>query len=67
MVDLQAFRELSSNEARIHYLFSQILGRGPDHLELPRTLKFVERENRPLNWQLVAQSLMMSTEFQYLD
>ena len=67
IVSSEAFKNLSSNEARLHHLFATILGRGPDHLELPRTIKFVERDNRPLNWQLVAQGLMMSTEFQYVD
>ena len=67
IVDTEQFRSLSSHEARLHHLFSTILRRSPDHLELPRTLKFVERESRPLSWQLVAQSLMMSNEFQYID
>ncbi|MEM1295810.1 MAG: DUF1549 and DUF1553 domain-containing protein, partial [Verrucomicrobiota bacterium] len=67
VVQSPSFLACSDNEARLRQLFTDILQREPDHLELPRMLKFVERENRPLTWDLVAQGILMSNEFQYID
>lgn len=67
IVQAKAFQTSPDNEAKLRHLFAVILQREPDHLELPRMLNFVERENRPLSWDLVAQGILMSNEFQYLD
>ncbi len=61
------FQACSNDEARVRQLFRAILQREPDDVELPRVLRFAQREDRPLSWPLIAQSLLMSNEFHYLD
>jgi hypothetical protein len=71
------FRESSTDEERVAALFELILQRAPAPQEADRVLKFVElqsrftkpsdKKRRASTWPLVAQSLMMSNEFQYID
>ncbi len=71
------FRECTTDEERVGALFGLILQRMPAPLETERVLKFVELQGRfttpndlkrrASKWPLVAQSLMMSNEFQYID
>ncbi|NQV26627.1 MAG: DUF1553 domain-containing protein [Rhodopirellula sp.] len=71
------FRDRSTDEERVAALFELIFQRAPMPLETERILKFVELQSRfttpsdlkrrASTWPLVAQSLMMSNEFQYID
>ena len=73
------FASCESDPQRIDFLFKSILGRKPASNETARTLKMVElqdrfkkSEQRPTRfidspWPLIAQALMMSNEFQYVD
>lgn len=72
------FGACGSDEQRIDFLFQRILGRSPASNELTRTLKLVEfqsrfkKPSRPGRfilspWPLIAQALIMSNEFQYVD
>lgn len=71
------FRECTTDKERVDALFGLILQRNPAPLETERVLKFVELQGRfttpndlkrrASKWPLVAQSLMMSNEFQYID
>jgi hypothetical protein len=71
------FREGSTDHERVAALFELILQRSPAPQESDRVLKFVElqsrftkpsdQKRRASTWPLVAQSLMMSNEFQYVD
>jgi len=71
------FREAGTDEERVSTLFKLIFQRLPAGLETERVLRFVElqsrftkpsyKKRRASTWPLVAQSLMMSNEFQYID
>jgi hypothetical protein len=71
------FQECDIDEDRVTALFELILQRPPAPLEVERVLSFVElqsrfttpkdKSRRASTWPLVAQSLMMSNEFQYID
>jgi hypothetical protein len=74
----KAFTRIANEGAKVEYLFRTILGRDPAPNEVTRSLKVVEFQQRFQNpdgktrfnespWPLVAQSLMMSNEFQYVD
>lgn len=77
ITETSEFRECSSDEECAVTLFKLILQREPAALEVERVLKFVELQSRFITpndlkrrastWPLVAQSLMMSNEFQYID
>jgi cytochrome c553 len=77
ITETSEFREASTDEERVSTLFALIFQRAPATLEIERIRKFVELQSRfktPVDlkrrastWPLVAQSLMMSNEFQYID
>lgn len=77
ITETSEFREASTDEERVSALFALIFQRAPATLEIERILKFAELQSRfktPVDlkrrastWPLVAQSLMMSNEFQYID
>lgn len=74
-----ALTRIESDEAKVEFLFRTILGREPVAAEVTRTLKLVDvqqrfqKPDRPQTrsivsaWPLVAQALLMSNEFQYVD
>ena len=69
------FRRCGDDRERIEYLFAKILQRAAADNEIERIRKYVQFQNRlkPVPrfinspWPLIAQSLMMSNEFQYVD
>lgn len=75
----EAFAKLKSDQDRITSLFRTILGRDPAAVEIARAMKVVEFQQRFENparkpsrlidspWPLLAQGLLMSNEFQYVD
>ena len=75
----ESFVRISSDEQRVEYLFRSILGRDPSAAEVSRASKLIEFQERfqePANkktrfinspWPLMAQALLMSNEFQYVD
>lgn len=74
----EAFTECDDDQQRARQLFRAVLQREPAPAELTRVQKFVESQvkffpapKRPSSvtspWPLVAQSLLMSNEFQYVD
>ena len=77
ITETSEFRECTTDEERVTALFGLIFQRTPDPLETDRVLKFVELQSRfttpndlkrrASTWPLVAQSFMMSNEFQYID
>jgi hypothetical protein len=79
IVASETFSACTDDRQRIAYLFEEIFQRPPAEVELARTSKFVEFYTRSRGtggaaetqvdspWPLVAQSLMMSNEFQYID
>jgi hypothetical protein len=72
------FKACSSDEDRIRMLYERILLRAPAAAEISRIIRFLEQQ-RPLfekppkittvlnPWPLVAQSMVMSNEFLYVD
>ena len=77
ITETSEFRECTTDKERVDALFGLIFQRTPAPLETERVLKFVELQSRfttpndlkrrASTWPLVAQSLMMSNEFQYID
>ena len=77
ITETSEFQECTTDEQRVDALFELILQRIPAAQETERVLKFVELQGRfttpndlkrrASKWPLVAQSLMMSNEFQYID
>lgn len=77
ITETSEFGEASTDDERVAALFELIFQRSPADLEIERVLKFVELQSRfttpkdlkrrASKWPLVAQSLMMSNEFQYID
>jgi hypothetical protein len=79
VTDATPFSSCESDQQRIEYLFRTILGRQPAESETARSIKLVEFQerfkkpphpsSRLINspWPLMAQALMMSNEFQYVD
>lgn len=69
------FLKCEEDRERISYLFQTILQRPAATPELARVEKYIEQQKRFKStaqksnspWALLAQSLMMSNEFQYLD
>ncbi len=69
------FKACQTDEQRIDCLFAIVLQREPADNELARVSKFVDFQERfktstrfvDSPWPLIAQSLMMSNEFQYVD
>jgi len=63
------FSGAQGRQERVDALFQRILQREPHPVEYERISDFIDREkDRPGNpWVLVAQSLLMSNEFQYVD
>ncbi|QEG00401.1 Planctomycete cytochrome C [Stieleria maiorica] len=74
-----AVSQTKDDRQKVVSLFQMTLGRDPDAAEITRTLKFVEFQKRFQNpdrpptrfidspWPLIAQALLMSNEFQYVD
>ena len=65
-----------SDQQKVAFLFRRILGRDPAPIEIERALKVAEFQRRfkqPVKrfihspWPLIAQAMMMSNEFQYVD
>lgn len=65
-----------SDELKVAFLFRRILGRDPAPIEVERALKVAEFQRRfkqPAKrfinspWPLIAQAMLMSNEFQYVD
>ena len=78
LIELNEFRGCVSDEDRTKVIFRMVFGRDPAEPELKRvvnTVKSIQRMNANLKkkvkvtepWSLVAQSLLMSNEFQYVD
>lgn len=79
LTETSAFQQLKNDSQRIEYLFRKILLREPVQAERQRVERFLELQDRftdsrrnpqrPLagTWPLVAQSLLMTNEFQYID
>lgn len=77
ITETSEFRNCNTDEERASALFRLIFQREPVSLEVDRILKFVAQQSRfttpsdlkrrASTWPLVAQSLMMSNEFQYID
>ena len=71
----QQFADCKTESEKTTFLFREILQRDPHQNELVRIEKFHKSLGRlkpskrypPQPWPLVAQSLMMSNEFQYVD
>ncbi len=72
------FSACGTDEERINHLFVRILGRTPASNERVRALKLVEFQDRfkkaerpgrliESPWPLIAQAMLMSNEFQYVD
>lgn len=72
------FQECQSDDAKVQHLFENILLRKPVANEVTRTLRLVEFQSRFKEqkspgrflmdpWPLIAQAMMMSNEFQYVD
>ena len=73
------FQQSNSDSERIEMLFDQILQRQPAENEIARVEKFLGSQRRLVElvknkgrfsydpWPMVAQSLIMSNEFQYVD
>ena len=69
------FQTIETNKDKITYLFRCILGRQPAPSEQEQAMKFVHKQlqkspsmrfiNSP--WPLIAQAMLMSNEFQYVD
>ncbi len=78
VTELDDFKSITDDRPRIAWLFKRILLRVPGDAEVERVIRFVEQQRRMFAkikrpgrinspWPLVAQSLMMSNEFQYVD
>lgn len=71
LTETETFVGRSTNEERVRSLFNLVFQRDPSSLEIERIERFVEiQKNQAGNkspWPLVAQSLLMSNEFQYID
>ena len=79
LVDGKEFQMLQTNDDRIDFLFRTLLQRTSVANERLRVSRFVEYQNRIIQatknpnrfqndpWPLIAQSLVMSNEFQYVD
>jgi hypothetical protein len=79
IAEREAFSQIETDQARIQYLFRTILGRNPTSEESSRAFQLVEFQQRFQNpdrpstrfidspWPLLAQALLMSNEFQYVD
>lgn len=78
VTELSEFMAAADDDHRIDAIFSAVLQRRPDAAEKMRITRFLEQQRRFFEtprknstvtspWPLVAQSLMMSNEFQYVD
>ena len=79
LVTSPQFSAMTSDEQRMTFLFQRILQREPAANESVRVTRFIEFQKRILEssknpgrfqydpWPLIAQSLVMSNEFQYVD
>ncbi len=79
ITDALAFRSCETDEQRIACLFATVLQRLPVEIEMARVRKFIDLQSsfnarvKPSSrfvespWPLIAQSLLMSNEFQYVD
>jgi hypothetical protein len=75
IVETPEFAACQSHSERIEHLFAAVLQREPVASEIVRVEKFIELKERfktsprfiDSPWPLVAQSLLMSNEFQYVD
>jgi hypothetical protein len=76
MIKAPGFRDSSTDGERVNRLFQAAFQRPASEQEAATILQFVKRQRDGASespeknqgaWQLVAQALMMSNEFQYLD
>ena len=78
LTELEDFQSLADDQLRINWLFERVLLRSPADTEVERVVRFAEQQRRVFArtkrpgristpWPLIAQSLMMSNEFQYVD
>ncbi|MFP6618709.1 MAG: PSD1 and planctomycete cytochrome C domain-containing protein [Pirellulaceae bacterium] len=76
MIKAPGFRDSSADGERVNRLFQAVFQRPASEQEAATILQFVKTqgegtsesaEKNQAAWQLVAQALMMSNEFQYLD
>jgi hypothetical protein len=76
IIETAGFRASQSDLDRINRLFDTVFQRPASEQETTRILQFVKGQQQGASespeknraaWQLVAQALMMSNEFQYLD
>ena len=73
MTEREEFKNEETSEGKTRLLFQFILQRNPTPPEIAKVHRFLELQDRfderdqRLDWPLVAQSLLMSNEFQYLD
>ncbi|MFK8113370.1 MAG: DUF1549 and DUF1553 domain-containing protein, partial [Rubripirellula sp.] len=78
IVESYSFAQCETDEQRVEHIFRTVLGRDPVHNEIGRSLRMVEYQSRfkkPARpgrfvlspWPLIAQALIMSNEFQYID
>jgi len=76
LVDAPAFGQCQDDPARIEWLFRRVYQREPHPVEVRRITKVVEQQKKflkrvgdsePSPWKLVAQSLLTSNEFLYVD
>ena len=78
VTEVDEFQSIADDRPRISWLFERILLRTPVEAEVERVVRFAEQQQRMFSkmkrpgrinspWPLVAQSLMMSNEFQYVD
>jgi hypothetical protein len=75
IVQTPEFAACQNHKERIEHLFAAVLQRAPVEIEIVRIEKFIELKERfkpsprfiDSAWPLVAQSLLMSNEFQYVD
>ena len=78
LTETDAFKECSTDEERSNYLIESVFQRDAYPPETPRIIRFVEQQRRVFAnspktqqirspWPLVAQAMLMSNEFQYID
>ncbi|MDB4419367.1 PSD1 and planctomycete cytochrome C domain-containing protein [bacterium] len=69
------FQAIETNKDRITYLFRRILGRQPAPSEREQAMNFAHKQLQKVSavrsmnspWPLIAQAMLMSNEFQYVD
>jgi hypothetical protein len=74
MVKSDRFLGCSTDDARIEHLFETAYQREPDDAETLRIVRFLDQQQKFVGgkrsvppWAVLAQALLMSNEFQYID